>query len=389
MSEARPRLSEDWLAVWGGLLIFTLSLGVLVGVDLLGWGVKTQVWVQLADALVPVSKTYAALPGIAVAGWQLTSFCSWQPRSAHWLCGFRSVRSFAGSRRSSGISYACWIAGSYAYIAATPDKVKSFGIPWSLNLTAEAGFMIALIAGLVVGNVFPPVCGIHQDGDPARMVHQDRDCHPGRSPWDRRSGAMGIGESRDVPRTVRDRRSVSDLLGAGLLCGAEVLQVQPRMGRPLGLRHFHLRCLGGHCHRRGDPGAAGRADHGVVAGGDLRGGGVAGPTLRGATLPLSRTDGCRCVDGTGRENRRGSRRGRSDGGFPDPRQSPSGGRRELPGRLDHGHGHDREGVHRRLHRSSGPSSWQRFGVPRSKGGRAIEFVWSRFGSDFPSLSSAI
>ena len=36
-----------------------------------------------------------------------------------------------------------------------PDKLKSFGIPWSLNLTAEAGFIIALLAGLVVGNFFP------------------------------------------------------------------------------------------------------------------------------------------------------------------------------------------------------------------------------------------
>ena len=78
------------------------------------------------------------------------------------------------------ISYACWIAGSYAYIAATPDKLKSLGIPWSLNLTAEAGFIIALVAGLVVGNFFPRFAQIDQDGDPARMVHQDRHCHPGR-----------------------------------------------------------------------------------------------------------------------------------------------------------------------------------------------------------------
>ena len=51
MPEAKPRLSEDWLAVWGGLLIFALSLGVMAGVDLLGWGVKTQVWLQLANCL--------------------------------------------------------------------------------------------------------------------------------------------------------------------------------------------------------------------------------------------------------------------------------------------------------------------------------------------------
>jgi uncharacterized membrane protein YadS len=53
------------------------------------------------------------------------------------------------------ISYICWLMGHYAYIAATPDKLKSFGIPWSLNLTGEAGYILALIAGLIVGNFFP------------------------------------------------------------------------------------------------------------------------------------------------------------------------------------------------------------------------------------------
>jgi len=53
------------------------------------------------------------------------------------------------------VSYICWVAGHYAYIAATPDKLKAFGITWSLNLTGEAGYIIALIAGLIVGNFFP------------------------------------------------------------------------------------------------------------------------------------------------------------------------------------------------------------------------------------------
>jgi uncharacterized membrane protein YadS len=53
------------------------------------------------------------------------------------------------------ISYACWAAGHYAYIAATPDQLDKFGIPWSLNLTGEAGFIIALLAGLFVGNLTP------------------------------------------------------------------------------------------------------------------------------------------------------------------------------------------------------------------------------------------
>ena len=154
MAETKPRLSEDWLAVWGGLLIFALSLGALAGVDLLGWGVKTQVWLQLGDALAPVSKAYAALPGflsllatyffllLAATLGATVLRLSW----AKFVAGFTAI---------FWISYACWIAGSYAYIAATPDKLKSLGIAWSLNLTAEAGFIIALLVGLVVGNFVP------------------------------------------------------------------------------------------------------------------------------------------------------------------------------------------------------------------------------------------
>ena len=154
MPETKPRLSEDWLAVWGGLLIFALSLGVLAGVDILGWGVKTQVWMQLAAALAPVSKNYGAVHGLVslLATYAFLVFAIALGAKAlrlpfgKFLGGFTAI---------FWISYACWIAGSYAYIAATPDKLKSFGIPWSLNLTAEAGFIIALLAGLVVGNFFP------------------------------------------------------------------------------------------------------------------------------------------------------------------------------------------------------------------------------------------
>src|SRR5207245_9807587 len=59
------KASEDWWALWIGLLVFALSLCTLAGADLLGWGVTTQVWLSPAKALAPVSKAYAALPGVA------------------------------------------------------------------------------------------------------------------------------------------------------------------------------------------------------------------------------------------------------------------------------------------------------------------------------------
>ena len=54
------------------------------------------------------------------------------------------------------IAYASWILGSYAYIAAvTPAEQQKFGIAWSLKLTNEGGFVVALLAGLVIANFFP------------------------------------------------------------------------------------------------------------------------------------------------------------------------------------------------------------------------------------------
>ena len=146
--------SEDWLSVWIGLLIFVLSLGVFVGADLLGWGITTAVWTDLGKALAPVSKAYAGLGGIGalVATYlfllvvMTIGAAALKADIGKFVTGFTFV---------FWASYVCWIVGSWAYLAATADKLKAFGISWSLNLTAEAGFLVALIAGLVVGNLFP------------------------------------------------------------------------------------------------------------------------------------------------------------------------------------------------------------------------------------------
>jgi hypothetical protein len=49
-------LSEDLLALIIGLAIFVLALGLVGGIDLLGWAVTTAVWTDLSRALAPISK---------------------------------------------------------------------------------------------------------------------------------------------------------------------------------------------------------------------------------------------------------------------------------------------------------------------------------------------
>ena len=144
--------SEDWWAVWLGLFIFLLSMGPVFGIELLGWVVKFNVWVESSKALAPVSKSFQSLPGIYSA---LLTYL--------FLMGITTVGAVAmGSKAKKYIvgfsiiywlTFVCMILGTNGYIAATPDKLKSLKIPWSMSL-GDMGFVLAMIIGLVIGNFF-------------------------------------------------------------------------------------------------------------------------------------------------------------------------------------------------------------------------------------------
>ncbi len=155
MEQARARWSEDWLAVFLGLFIFVLSLGVFGGVDLLGWSVKTNVWIDVGKALTPFSGAYKSLPGV-VSLLLTFIFMAAAVGVCAWVLGANLKKFLLGFAVVFWISYGCWLLGNNAYIAATTEpEMKKFGIAWALKLTGEAGFIIALLAGLVVGNFFP------------------------------------------------------------------------------------------------------------------------------------------------------------------------------------------------------------------------------------------
>lgn len=150
----KARLTEDWLAVCLGLLLFVLALASLAGADLLGWAVRTSIWTRLSAALGPASKTYAGMPGLLSLAATYIFLLVLMLAGAKLLAA--DLRRFAlGFTGVFFLSYLCWILGSWAYIAATPNELKNYGITWSLNLTNEAGFILALLAGLVVGNFLP------------------------------------------------------------------------------------------------------------------------------------------------------------------------------------------------------------------------------------------
>jgi len=148
-------LSEDWLSLIIGLIVFALSLGLVAGVDVLGWIVTTSVWTDSSKALAPVSKAFAGLGGVGAL--VATYFALLVLMTA----GAAALRADIGRfvvafSAVFWLSYACWIIGSYANLAVnTPADMQKFGISWSLRLTAEGGFVVALIAGLIIGNFFP------------------------------------------------------------------------------------------------------------------------------------------------------------------------------------------------------------------------------------------
>lgn len=190
-------ISEDWLSLILGLIVFVLSLGVFQNMDILGWGVTTKMWTDPGKTNGVVSKAYQPLKGeiIKIDGKTLVLkksdgkeekvtvedasrykvgdeykkdgisgntalFLTFLAMLV--LMGFGALllganlpRFLIGFTIVFWISYFCWFLGHWAYIAATKADLAKFNIPWSLSMTGEFGFIIALVAGLIIGNFVP------------------------------------------------------------------------------------------------------------------------------------------------------------------------------------------------------------------------------------------
>src|SRR5215468_1825253 len=152
---AQLELSEDWLAVIIGIAIFALSLVGAAGPDLLGWVVTTAAWTDPGKALAPFSKAYAALGGF---GSLVVTYAALLA-----VLGAAAVALKIDIRRFAVaftvvflLAYGSWIVGSQANLAVvTPADFKKFGLSWSLKLTNEGGYVVALLLGLVIANFFP------------------------------------------------------------------------------------------------------------------------------------------------------------------------------------------------------------------------------------------
>jgi uncharacterized membrane protein YadS len=152
-------ITEDGLAVVIGLVVFVLALAAFAGHDGLGWVVTTAVWTDPGKGLAPLSKAYAALGG---AGALLATYVALLVAltAGAAALGRDAPRFAAAFTATFVIAYAAWFIGSWAHLAAvTPADQAKFGIDWSLKLTNEGGYIVALVAGLVIANFLPGFAG--------------------------------------------------------------------------------------------------------------------------------------------------------------------------------------------------------------------------------------
>src|SRR3989442_12762072 len=128
MNPVAKGISEDWLSVWIGLLVFVLALGALGGTDMLGWVVTTSVWTDLSKALNPVSKAYSGLGGVgALIATYVALLVVMTAGAAALQAGLQRLP--LGFTAGFWLSYLSPIAGMYANFAgSSPADMLRFGV---------------------------------------------------------------------------------------------------------------------------------------------------------------------------------------------------------------------------------------------------------------------
>jgi uncharacterized membrane protein YadS len=144
--------SEDVLAVILGILIIGLSLAALAGANLIGWSVSVKEWADLSKALAPTSSPIPNLTGLGAFAITFVFLVVTLSLGAMFL-GVKPVRFAVPFALLFVLAFACWVAGHNYHIASNPKKLPPG--EWSLGLTGEAGYLIALIGGLLIGNLLP------------------------------------------------------------------------------------------------------------------------------------------------------------------------------------------------------------------------------------------
>lgn len=157
--------TEDWWAVWLGLIMCLAGLASIWGWDLVGWMVKYETW------------TWGNFSCTADGGrdctWlRMTGYESWHPvlGLAVTYAVFTTLtclgaaamrldvrRFFQGWTIIFFLAWFAWIVGHEAHFAATVNEFDEYGITWGLSLGGGFSYLLALAIGLTIGNFIKPL----------------------------------------------------------------------------------------------------------------------------------------------------------------------------------------------------------------------------------------
>lgn len=158
------RTTEDWWAVWLGLAFFFLGLLSITGskdrvVDLVGWVAYPSIWggtVSIDTALRPLGQGFA---GLGPLGSLLVTYLIFTAATSIGAAsmGWNLRRFVIGWTIIFAITYAVWVIGHHAFLAANVNTRAKYGLEHSLSLGGGASFILALLIGLVIGNFIKPL----------------------------------------------------------------------------------------------------------------------------------------------------------------------------------------------------------------------------------------
>jgi len=166
--------TEDWWAVWLGLIMFIAGMLSIWDLDLVGWMAKTKTWeitnlvhdfswdkllkTAAYDDMSPLLSlfvTYAVFTVLTCIG--------------AWFQKLDVKKFFIGFTIIFFITWLCWVIGHEAHFKAIDATVKGknefekYGLSWGLQLGGGFSYMLALAVGLIIGNVFKGVAAFLQE----------------------------------------------------------------------------------------------------------------------------------------------------------------------------------------------------------------------------------
>lgn len=156
--------TEDWWALWLGLVLAAAGLASLAGVDLVGWMAKPGTWVEFTweDAVKAAGKAYAGWHPLASLAMTYAVFTVLTGVGAAAM-GLDLRRFLAGWTLLFAITWAAWILGHEAHLKATAPEFDKYGIERSLALGDGASYLLALAVGLAIGNFVRPLAAFLQE----------------------------------------------------------------------------------------------------------------------------------------------------------------------------------------------------------------------------------